>query len=66
MKWLPLDPNKDWTSCSECGYSIGFHIGLKREGDRFVVLLHCPHCGARFATGWEFRAPEAKPEEPGS
>lgn len=66
MKATYLNPGSEWTSCSECGYSIGFHVGLKREGDRIVVVLHCPHCGARFTTGWEFRSPQASPEEPTS
>ena len=63
MKLITVDVDKEWTSCSECGYAIGFHVGLKRVGNRLSVILMCPHCSARFDTGWAIETAPSPEEE---
>ncbi len=63
MKLITVDVEEELSSCSECGYAIGFHVSLQRVDGRTRVLLQCPHCGARFDTGWVIQPVRTGDEE---
>lgn len=46
-----IDVKRELSSCPDCGYGAGFHVGFRREELRLQVVLICPSCRGRFLAG---------------
>jgi hypothetical protein len=43
---------EDFRICRECGYTRGFHVYFKPDGEQHRIGLICPSCGRSFDVGW--------------
>ena len=63
MRQISIQVTDELSSCTECGYTLGFHVSLRRDKDELLVILHCPHCGAQYETGWSASEPRLHEEK---
>ena len=40
-------------TCPVCGYTDGWHVSFKVEGDLKRIILICPQCHSRFDPEWK-------------
>jgi predicted RNA-binding Zn-ribbon protein involved in translation (DUF1610 family) len=48
-------PGSEFRKCDNCGYESGFHTSFLRDGEKHIVVLICPECGATYNVGWEIK-----------
>ena len=50
-----IKPEGEIYTCLNCGYTDGFHVSFKVEGNsgKAEIYLICPNCHRRFRLGWQ-------------
>jgi transcription elongation factor Elf1 len=48
-----LDLNGTVDTCPVCGYTDGFHVSFKVDGDLKEITLICPQCHNHFDPEWK-------------
>lgn len=60
-----IEVDRELSSCPDCGYAAGFHVGFRRRERTLRVVLICPSCRARFEAGeWAVSTGEPRPFDP--
>jgi len=60
-----IDVGRELSSCPDCGYNTGFHVGFRRRERMLQVVLICPSCRARFEAGeWAIPSGDPRPFDP--